>query len=208
MNRKRSLYIIGAGAHGIAIYYLAKDLKKWSNIYFLDDKHELLIKKNKKIIGEINLIKKKFSKNNIDFIIGIGDNDIRKKIFKKYFANKENKLVNIIHPTSSISNSSKILNGTVVFANSVISSNCQIGYCSIINNLTSIDHDVKLSNFVHISPGVNIAGSVIIKELSWICIGAKITNNIKIGTSSVIGAGSIVLSNVNPKSTIVGIHKT
>lgn len=207
MNKDRVLYIIGAGAHGKAIYFLAKDLNKWSKIYFLDDHFDKLIKKNKKVIGKINLINKNIKNNQIDFIIGIGDNDIRKKIFTKYFINNKKKLVNIIHPSSSISGSSKILSGTVVFANSVISSNCQIGHCVILNNLSSIDHDVKLSSFVHVSPGVNIAGCVIIRELSWICIGAKISNNINIGKSSVIGAGGIVLSNVKPRSIIVGIHK-
>ena len=44
-------------------------------------------------------------------------------------------------------------------------------------------------------------------ELNWIGIGANIINNINIGKSSMIGAGSIILSNIKPYSKIVGVHK-
>ena len=84
---------------------------------------------------------------------------------------------------------------------------CSIGFCSIINNLSSIDHDCNFSNFVHISPGVNIAGYVKLGQMAWIGIGSKIINNLKIGSNSIIGAGSIILSDVKTNSLVHGIYK-
>lgn len=49
-----------------------------------------------------------------------------------------------------------------------------------IGNLTVIYNVDKLGKFVHISPGVTVAGNVEIYDMSWVGIGSTIVNNIKI----------------------------
>lgn len=207
MRNKKTLFIVGSGFHGKSIYCIAFESKAWDKIYFLDDSYTEKSKNKKFVKGKINKINKLIKNKNTYFIIGIGDNLIREKIFNRYFQKNRSKLISIIHPTASISQNVKIGVGSVIFANSVISNNSKLGICVIINNLSTIDHDAKISDFVHISPGVSIAGNVKIQELNWIGIGVNIINNINIGKSSIIGAGSIILSNIKPYSKIVGVHK-
>ena len=50
----------------------------------------------------------------------------------------------------------------------------------IFNNNSSVDHDSKIGNAVHISPGVNIAGNVNIGDRTWVGIGSTIIQSINI----------------------------
>ena len=96
-------------------------------------------------------------------------------------------------------------NGYIILSNSVISDNINIGDANIINNLCSIDHDSKLKDFIHISPGVNIAGNVNINSETWIGLGSNIINNIEIGKSVTVGAGSLVLKSIKSNKKVFGV---
>ena len=47
-----------------------------------------------------------------------------------------------------------------------------------------------ISDYVHISPGVHLGGTVRIGTETWIGIGAIVSNNIDICGKSIVGAGS------------------
>ena len=49
-----------------------------------------------------------------------------------------------------------------------------------------------------------IAGSVRIKENSWIAPSASILNQMEIGEGSTVGLGSVVLKNIPPNQTYLG----
>ena len=49
-------------------------------------------------------------------------------------------------------------------------------------------------------------GSNMVKaQMAFRCPGAKLIGNIKIGTGAKIGAGSVVLDDVEPHTTVVGV---
>ena len=90
--------------------------------------------------------------------------------------------------------------GVVINPGTVIGKNC------IINTCSSLDHDNLLEDYVHISPGAHLAGTVSVKEGTWICTGATIINNITIAQNNVIGAGSVVIKDINEENgTYVGV---
>ena len=62
-----------------------------------------------------------------------------------------------------------------------------------------------MGDFVHISPGVNLAGNVTIGKNSWIGIGSSIINNINIQRDVIVGAGGIVIKNIDELGTYIGI---
>lgn len=76
-----------------------------------------------------------------------------------------------------------------------------IGETTIIGNNVVMFHGVTLGGLG------NIKGKrhPTIKDNVYIGCGAKILGNITIGENAKIGAGSVVLKDVNPNSTIVGI---
>ncbi len=76
-----------------------------------------------------------------------------------------------------------------------------IGETAIIGNNVVMFHGVTLGGLG------NIKGKrhPTIKDNVYIGCGAKILGNITIGENAKIGAGSVVLKDVNPNSTVIGI---
>lgn len=68
-----------------------------------------------------------------------------------------------------------------------------------------MDHDSVIGDYVHISPGVNIAGSVKVGQGTWIGIGASVTNNLEICEGCIIGASAVVTKNLLKRGTYIGI---
>lgn len=197
----KDVIIIGAGGHAKVIADII--YKSGDNLIgFLDDNlankgKEIYL--GKKVLGTTKDIEN-YNKNY--FIIGIGNNSIRKKI------NNENnlKLYTAIHPSAIIAQDVKIGTGSVIMAGVVINPGTVIGKNCIINTCSSLDHDNLLEDYVHISPGAHLAGTVSVKEGTWICTGATIINNITIAQNNVIGAGSVVIKDINEENgTYVGV---
>ena len=68
-----------------------------------------------------------------------------------------------------------------------------------------IGHDCRLGDFVSIMPGCNLAGAVKLENGVFVGSGVNIINNLKIGSWSKIGAGSMVNRDVSAGVTVVGV---
>ena len=64
--------------------------------------------------------------------------------------------------------------------------------------------NVKIANFVHISPNSTLCGNVQVGEGSWIGAGTTILPGGKIGKWCTIGAGSVVSKDIPDYSLAVG----
>lgn len=179
----KSIYIYGASGHGLVVSDIAKAYG-YENVIFIDD-------------GENdNLTFENIKENkHIPIALGIGNNNVRAKLFKKV---KDNgfKIITLIHPSSVISSSAIIGKGTVVMPNIVVNANAIIGDGVILNTSCVIEHECKIENFVHISPNVALAGNVIVGEYTHIGIGSNVIQGIIIGKNTIIGAGSIVVKDI------------
>ncbi len=198
---KKNVVIIGASGHGKVIADII--IKSGDSILgFLDDN------KNKgdtfcgyPILGK-STDYKRFQKK-CEFVIAIGNADIREKIsllchnVKWYTA---------IHPQSVISTIDvSIGEGTVVMANVVINSGASIGKHCIINTSSVVEHDNNICDFVHVSVGTKLAGTVSVGKKTWIGIGATVKNNTTICGNCMIGAGAVVVNNIDCEGTYIGV---
>jgi acetyltransferase-like isoleucine patch superfamily enzyme len=60
----------------------------------------------------------------------------------------------------------------------------------------SVDHECKIGDGTHISPGVNLPGGVTVGQATWVGLGAKVIEGIKIGSGTMIGAGAVVVGDI------------
>ncbi len=147
------------------------------------------------------------SKKNIrfyNFIIGVGDNEVRRKIFKE-LKTKSCKYISVIHPTAVISKSAIIKNGSFIGSRVVITNDVTISENSIINTSAIIDHNSIIGAHSHIAPGVKIAGNVTIGKLCFIGVGSTIKDGISISDKVLLGAGAVATKDLETNSTFVGI---
>lgn len=198
--------IIGAGGHAKVIADIIH--KSGDNVLgFLDDTKEkgnIIIKDiNLKVIGKVDeCVKISKINSNVKFIIAIGNNQIRKQISERY---KDIEYYTAIHPSAQIALDVEIEEGTAIMANACINTSAKIGKHCIINTGAIVEHDNQIENYVHISPNGTCCGTVKIGELTHIGAGAIVKNNINITSECVIGAGTIVVKDINEKGTYVGV---
>ena len=88
--------------------------------------------------------------------------------------------------------------GVAIEADTLIGKHC------IINTFSSINHECRIGDFVHISPNATLCGGVEVGEGSWIGAGAVVIQGIKIGKNCMIGAGAVVIRDVPDGTTVAG----
>ena len=189
----KSIYIYGASGHGLVVADIAKSCG-YEDIVFLDDDNSK------------GFLKFEDIKENRDYHIsfGIGNNQIREKLYKKV---KENgfSIPTLIHPSSIISSSAIIEEGTVVMPNVVVNAKAYIGKCVILNSSCVVEHECIIEDFVHISPNVALAGDVKVGKYTHIGIGSNVIQCLNIGKNVVVGGGSTVIRNINDNQKVVGV---
>ena len=198
INTKSNLVIIGAGGHAKVCYDIAQLMNKWNKIIILDDD---LNNDYFHVSGPINDMSKYLTV--ADFFVAIGNNSLRGKIINK-LEHLNAAISTLIHPQSVVASDVNIGIGSVIMAGVVINSSTSIGKGGIINTSVSIDHDNLIEDFVHISPGSNLAGTVKIGSETWVGLGCKIIQTVIITKSVIIGAGSTVIDDVKDSGTYIG----
>jgi galactoside O-acetyltransferase len=98
-----------------------------------------------------------------------------------------------------------------------INTNTQIGAADgakiVIGDHVIIGPNVVLRASDHVHDRIDVpirdqghtGGEIIIENDVWICANVVITKNVKIGAHSIIAAGSVVTSNVEPYSVFAGV---
>lgn len=196
------LLIIGAGGHGRVVADIALKMQKWSTISFLDDEESKQSIIGVELVGTVSDIEK--YKDKAEFIVALGDNDLRRKIQSNLEGNGFT-LTNLVHPSAVISTGVVMGKGNVIMAGVIINALTELGKGCIINTASSLDHDNIIKDFVHISPGTHLAGSVIVGENTFIGTGSSVVNNVTICSNCTIGAGTVVIKDIGLPGTYVGV---
>ncbi|MFZ3199392.1 MAG: acetyltransferase [Bacillus mycoides] len=199
---KKKLLIIGASGHGKVIADIAMKMNKWQSIAFLDDNENVKSSMGIEIIDKSTSIPKYI--DDYEFFVGIGNNAIREKIQRQLEAEGASIPV-LIHPSAIIGEQVYLEAGTVVMAGTVINCCTKIGKGCIINTASTIDHDNVIEDYVHISPGAHLAGTVKVGSGTWVAIGSVVINNINITNECKIGAGAVVIRDITEIGTYVGV---
>jgi len=200
--------IIGAGGHGRVVADIIAHSRNREAVFgFIDDNAALWGGdiSGIPILGSLYRLKLICRQHTgLSVIVAVGNNSARQKIvteLKGYGI----KYTNSIHPRAVIAGDVKMGVGVMVMAGAVINTGAIIGDHSIINTGATIDHDCILADFIHISPGVNLAGKVKVDERAHVGIGAAVLPGLRIGCGSMIGAGSVVVQDIPAEVVAKGV---
>lgn len=195
----KKITIIGASGHGRVVADIAR-LNGYDDISFLDDNSELKNCGRYKVVGSSQVI----SDIDSDFVVGIGNADIRNQILSK-LEQLNKSIVSLIHPNAVVGEDVSIDVGTVVMAGAVINPGTRIGKGVIINTCSSVDHDCVIEDYVHVAVGAHICGTVTVGKSTWVGAGSTISNNINVCSYCMIGAGAVVISDIFEPGTYLGL---
>ncbi|MGA7813225.1 acetyltransferase [Caballeronia sp.] len=155
------------------------------------------------LVGDDNLARLR-SEGYEKAFIAIGSNRLRERL-AKLATDQGYRLVNAINPHAIISPSVTFGNGVAVMAGAVINAEAAIESLANINTGATIDHDCRIGRAVHIAPQCGLAGNVVVGDQAFLGIGARVIPEIKIGANVTVGAGGVVIQDIDSGKTVVGI---
>jgi sugar O-acyltransferase (sialic acid O-acetyltransferase NeuD family) len=139
----------------------------------------------------------------LPLVIGIGSNTIRRRLAAEFGDAVE--WGRVVHPRAWVHESVRMGAGSVVFAGAIVQPDTIVGAHVIINTGATVDHDGRLGDFVHVAPGVNLAGNVTLEDGVFLGIGAAAVPGVTVGAWARVGAGGIVVCDLPPAVTAVGV---
>ena len=198
----KKIYLMGYSGHGRVLVDAARSRDITVEGYFQDTANNedpfLLTYMGDESDYDIDFFEKS------KFIIGIGDNCIRSKVYD-LIKNKKGTLQTISHATACISNLAEIQEGCFINTHAIIHTGAKIGVNSIINTGVIVEHDCRIGAHVHIAPRATLCGNVEVGDHTFIGAGATIIQGVSIGSNVTIGAGSVVIRDIPSNVTSVGI---
>lgn len=143
--------------------------------------------------------------------IGVGQPRLREAIAKSH---SQWPFVNLVHPSATFGKGQRevVENavGVIVAAGVRLTSNISVGRHVVLNLNATVGHDVILGDFSAVMPNVSISGNVTLEHGVYVGVGAATINGnpdrpLIIGKGATIGAGAVVVRDVEPGATIVGV---
>jgi len=191
------LAIIGASGHGKVVADIAEK-NGYDEIVFFDDDESIELCGKWPVLGTVH----EALSGEHDVFIAIGKAEVREKLMECFDGHH---FPVLIHPNAVVADDVVIGEGSVIMAGAVINPSVRIGRGCIINTCSSVDHDCNIEDFVHISVGAHLSGTVNVGKGSWIAVGASVVNNVEICEGTVVGAGAVVVKNIEQPGTYVGV---
>lgn len=133
----------------------------------------------------------------------IGDTTLRRNLIL-FFEQQHLNEFTAIDPSANISRTAFINKSTYIGKNVILNAHAKIGKGVILNSGCIIEHECKISDFVHIAPGAVLCGNVSVGKESFVGANAVVKQNMSIGENIIIGAGSVITSDVKECGTWVG----
>jgi sugar O-acyltransferase (sialic acid O-acetyltransferase NeuD family) len=198
---KKSIAILGYSGHSFVVLDAAKKMSL--DVKYYCERNQIFYNPFEiSYIGDEG--SDSFDWNSVDqFILGIGDNKIRQKV-ANLILSKKKILLNVIHPSSIISNYAILGIGNFIAANVTINALAKIGNNCILNTACIIEHECIVGSGVHIAPGAVLAGNVSVGENSFIGANSVVRQGVKIGNGVTVGAGSVVIKDIPDNEIWVG----
>jgi sugar O-acyltransferase (sialic acid O-acetyltransferase NeuD family) len=118
---------------------------------------------------------------------------------------KETKYFSFIHPTALIMSDDIVIGeGSFIGANSILTTNIQIGRHAILNRGNHIGHDCIIGNYFSAMPGAIVSGNVHVGNRVYLGTNSSIIEKKYLLHDIKIGANGVVVYDITSSGTYVG----
>ncbi len=202
----KNLIIIGAGGLGREFYTLAKSCIGYNITFtikgYLDHNPNALDEYDNYPIIIGNEIDYAIEKEDV-FVVAIANINSKKKCVKA-IESRGGVFFTLIHHSADVADNVKLGIGCVISRGCIISNDSAIGNHVTFNSNVMVGHDCLIEDFTHINAGVFLGGFVKVEPNVVLHTMAIVIPGITIGRSALVGAGSVVIRNVEDKTTVFG----
>lgn len=196
----KKVIFVGAGEYAESVYD-SMSKKEYDLIGFVDDS------KRGSHIGKPILASRVEQVPHFEeyaYFISIGDTEPRKRLFEEV-KGLGLETINIIDKSAMVASSVSIGTGNFIGKMAIVNIGTVIGDDNMINSKALIEHHCTIKNHTRIATATTMNGDVIVEDGAYLgsmacCIGQQ-----RLGAFSVIGAGAVVLGDIEPYCTAVGV---
>jgi sugar O-acyltransferase (sialic acid O-acetyltransferase NeuD family) len=202
----KEIYILGVGRNTIVYIDLVEACGyKVAGLYHYNDERTGELIHGHKIVDSNNNLFNKDSLAGINFAISVGNNKIRTELANDIRRLGGN-LPTLIHPSAIVSKYSQLAKGVVIHANSVIQADAMIEQNTIVSYNVSVTHTCRIGKNSYLAANANIGAFLEIQDnvligQSSVIVSGKLDY---VGHDSIVGAGSVVIQNIEPYSVVAG----
>lgn len=139
------------------------------------------------------------------YFVAIGDPTMRSRIDGRLKSAGVITAPAFIDPSAILGQDVIVGEGSIICANSTVTTNVRIGRCVIVNNNCSVSHDVILGDYATLAPLCSVCGHAVIESGAELGTGTSVLPRRTIGQLAILGAGAVVVRDILPKSVAVGV---
>ncbi len=200
------LVIVGAGGHGRDVLDAAEADGRYEVLGLVDDgavDEVLLDRRHASFLGPVSVLERLEA----DFALAVGSGSVRRILDERLRAwGRDGAFV--VHPSVTFGADVVAHPGLVALAGARITNHVWIGRHVHLNLNATAAHDARLGGYVTLNPGANVNGNVSIGEEASIGSNASVNQGRTVGARTYVGAGAVVVRDLPPGITAVGVPAT
>ena len=202
----KHLVIIGAGGYGREMFGAALESVGFGTAFdvrgYLDARSDALagFKGYPPVIGSPETYEPEADDV---FITALGSIASRRRCVELVKA-RGGTFVSLVHRTAVLGPNVSVGEGSFVAPHVTLTADVSVGRHVAVFHSTSVGHDAVLEDFSHVYAQCSVGGSVRICSGAVVYPGSVVVPRRTIGEGAVVGAGSTVILNVKPGTTVFG----
>ena len=205
----QDVVIWGSGGHARELADLIEainqDTRRLNLLGFVDDassRHGQMILDDRSVLGGIDWLKAQTRRPSV--VLGVGASAARARVAQRLAAlNVE--FPSLIHPSALVTRHSSLGIGAVVCAFAVVNNRASLGDHVHLNISSSVSHDCRVGSFCTLAPGARLTGTVTLAEGCDLGAACTVIPGRTVGEWTIVGAGAVVVDDVAPNATVVGV---
>jgi sugar O-acyltransferase (sialic acid O-acetyltransferase NeuD family) len=207
-RHREPVVILGAGGFGRNILdvldALNRQRPRYHIIGFLDpDEHALPV--TNRLGGAVIGTDDELDRFDARFVISVASTALRRQLDRTAVRAGKQAVEALVHPSCSVGGDVELGAGVVLTAGVRVASNVVVGRHTHINFNSTLGHDTELGDFVTVFPQVAISGYVTLEQGVTMGTSSAVIPGVRIGAGATVGAGAVVIEDVPPHVTVVGV---
>lgn len=136
-------------------------------------------------------------------VIGFGTN-IKRHALARELRARGYELATVVHASAIVSPAATVAAGAQVLVGAIINSGARIMQDAIVNSGAVVEHDCVVGRGAHLAPRALLGGGAQIGDEAQLGLGAVVLPQVRVGERAIVGAGTVVLSDVLADDIVVG----